>query len=519
MTADHTVDNLPDWNTPGAFSAGRDPLGLQAASVRLYTGLLPGLTNVTNRLRYFSFYCWVVRQFELRHHSAAEDKWRIFIRRAEAIYVLASRIGDDERASGMAGSNWASDYLDLLPEQEFDFSPWTDRPGKPEQYLKAPRGNFGQFYVASMLEMGMLEEHTAPVYAVTENYGLQLATAFEKACPKASKLLFDAIETGAVTRESCEMISEETHPSLLREGSDETRLLREYLWGERETDPTARARRASLWNIMSIIKQTNLASANDLRRELYVQDNTASPADSELTTNLQSWRAYMVNELCHIALELLLNALAHCVNGNSASSIDKIAQHLVSAYLKQVSSQARPIADFAQEVALPDLLAEHELGHEISDIVKNNIEAPNAGDIDNAVKLLLSLWNRWGTDKEFVRVLHSATVSGRSAAGIFEMLDRLANEPAGDALAALIRKFVISNHLLIAGQKLSSSGTFTYRFIVDEGQLVDGVPAKYDFTTPRIGNLIRFAEDARLLGADSEVTEVGKAFLRAVQPI
>ena len=46
----------PQWNTAGTYSMGRDPLGLQAASVRLYTDLVPGLTNVTNRIRYYSFY-------------------------------------------------------------------------------------------------------------------------------------------------------------------------------------------------------------------------------------------------------------------------------------------------------------------------------------------------------------------------------------------------------------------------------------------------------------------------------
>lgn len=513
------MDYLPDWNTPGSFSAGRDPLGLQAASVRLYTDLLPGLTNVTNRLRYFSFYCWVVRQFELQHHSAAEDKWKKFIRRAEAIYVLASRIGDNERAGGMAGSDWAAKHLELSPELDFDFSPWTDRPGEKDQYLKAPRGNFGQFYVASMLYMGMLEEHTAPVYAVTDSYGLQLATAFEQACPTACKLLLDAIETGSVTRESCALISEETHPSLLTEDSEETRLLREYLCGERETDPSARARRATLWNIMSIIKQTSLASEYDLRRELYLQDNTGAAADSELTANLQAWRAYLVNEFCHISLELLLNSFAHRVNGNRVGSINEIAEQLVSTYLTQASERSRSAGDLAREVALPDLMAEYQLGHVISKIVSNDLEAPSDGHIAKAFQLLLSLWHRWGSDKEFVQIFRSATVSGRSAAGIFQMLDRLANAPAEDALAALIRKFIISNHLLIAGQKLAGSGTFTYRFIVDEGQLVDGVPAKYDFTTPRLGNLVRFAQDAGLLGDESEVTEVGKAFLRDVQPI
>jgi hypothetical protein len=43
----------PMWTKPAVWSAGRGPLGMQATSVRLYRRLAPGLTNVTNRLRYF----------------------------------------------------------------------------------------------------------------------------------------------------------------------------------------------------------------------------------------------------------------------------------------------------------------------------------------------------------------------------------------------------------------------------------------------------------------------------------
>ena len=66
---------LPEWNKPGAFYAGRNPLGLQAASVRLYTKLVPGLTNVANRLLYYSFYFWVIRKYEELHHSTDQGKW------------------------------------------------------------------------------------------------------------------------------------------------------------------------------------------------------------------------------------------------------------------------------------------------------------------------------------------------------------------------------------------------------------------------------------------------------------
>src|SRR5260370_42520314 len=74
---------LPNWSQPTRPSLGRDPLGIQATSVRVYRGLVPGLTNVTNRLRYYSFYCWVIRHYEEKKHSDDEAKWRVFIRRAE----------------------------------------------------------------------------------------------------------------------------------------------------------------------------------------------------------------------------------------------------------------------------------------------------------------------------------------------------------------------------------------------------------------------------------------------------
>jgi hypothetical protein len=43
---------VPEW-TQVRQKSGLDPLGLQAASVRLYQALLPGISNVTLRTRYY----------------------------------------------------------------------------------------------------------------------------------------------------------------------------------------------------------------------------------------------------------------------------------------------------------------------------------------------------------------------------------------------------------------------------------------------------------------------------------
>ena len=53
------------WVEPEQPIRGLDHLGVQAPSITLYTQLLPGITNVTNRARYYSFHPWLIRSFEI----------------------------------------------------------------------------------------------------------------------------------------------------------------------------------------------------------------------------------------------------------------------------------------------------------------------------------------------------------------------------------------------------------------------------------------------------------------------
>jgi hypothetical protein len=502
---------LPDWNRPGSFSAGRDPLGLQAASVRLYTGLLPGLTNVTNRLRYFSFYCWVVRQFELKKHSLNEERWRIFIRRAEAVYALACRIGNSSAATGMAGSAWADKHIEI--DDDFDFRKWTDCPGEEDQYLKAPRGNFGQFYVASMQQMGFLITTPDRVQIVTPDHGLDLAQAFEAACPSACELVLNAIDSGKISYDECIVISDETHPAKLDLKSDEAALLLRYLRGERTDDETAPARRATLWNVLNIIDRTGIDDPKDLRRELYVQDHIGTVDDASLARNLSGWRSYFVNELCHIALEVVLNELAHRIEAVAGGTADSLSRAIAADALRGKDFRI-PLVDVAIGRAMGGLAIEHETGIEM-EAIAGSAKRPDKKELRSAVDLLFSLWVRWGCDQDTMRILSDATVAGRSAAGVFRLMDTLSDGNALDGITALIRKFVVGNHLLIAGQKLAG-GTYTYRFIVDEIGLVDGQGAEYTFTNPRLGNLLTFAYDGGLLDDDGEIAEAGRTLLDAI---
>lgn len=504
------MTHITDWTKPGSFSAGRDPLGFQAASVRLYTSLVPGLTNVTNRLRYYSFYCWVVWQFEQIHHTTKEEKWVEFIRRCEAAIALACQIGDAANALGMAGSEWWRYEAADTTKKTFDLIKPTNRPGEDRQYLKAKYGNFGQFYTASMLEMGLIDSASTRIYGVTSTAGKALAVAVQEEHPEACALLLEAVQAGRISRSDCETISEALHPSYLDPSSQEARLLKEFLQGGRADDPTAEARRISLRNVLAVVSDSK--GEFDLRRELYVQSGSLG-APSYDGENLTRWRAYFLNEFCHIALEVWLNAIVGLSNQVAEPTpVEALAATLAAL---AVGDETASTETLAARLALKRLGEEHDLGAELLAVASVK-KMPEASAVTGSTKLILSLWIRWRENALIREELLRETVEGRSVEGVFRFLDLNSAENARLTIAKLIKKFVVSNHLMIAGQKLATGGRFTYRFTLDDGCLVDGEFGEYTYTQPRIANLLTFARDAHLVDGESgTITAAGAEFLNA----
>ena len=61
----------PEW-TEYRKKNGLDPLGMQNTSVGLYQKLLPGISNVTLRIRYYGFYAWLSSIYadRIRRHQS-----------------------------------------------------------------------------------------------------------------------------------------------------------------------------------------------------------------------------------------------------------------------------------------------------------------------------------------------------------------------------------------------------------------------------------------------------------------
>ena len=62
LTYPQWTEYQPQW-TEYQTKSGLDPLGVQNSSINLYQRFLPGISNVTLRIRYYGFYAWLARVY------------------------------------------------------------------------------------------------------------------------------------------------------------------------------------------------------------------------------------------------------------------------------------------------------------------------------------------------------------------------------------------------------------------------------------------------------------------------
>ncbi len=509
-------DGDPLWTKTGSWTMGLDPLGLQATSIRIYQSLVPNITNITNRLRYYSYFPWLVGLYEKLHHSDNPAKFATFMRRGEALYALATLVHDQESSDGLGGSNWASQHRAEAAANGIDLRPYTDDRKSDLTYLQAARGNYGVAYAPTLVGMEWLSDSSVPV---TQGQGQKAAAAFASSIGQVSIDIEAVLLSGEASAKQLQDIGAAIHPAKIPQGSEEQTILRDFLIGSGDTSRDGVSRRSSIWLVLDLIaKGVTQGDLDALRHAFYARalpNGQHYPLESE---TLDRWRAYQANEYGQVALACALNGLIgrQCDEYPDGIEPKKLVSEVVGAAL---GGTGQTFAQWAEAIALKDDADEVGLVAPVLDNLSSDRPPPSEIML-NAFKLLGILWAKWADGSGNVRpiIARAAGPDGRSLDGIFRTLDVMKDEAAGDALAAVLFKHIIIDHQVIAGRKLSSAGTFTYHFLVEDGRLSEGLLGQYGYTTPRLFNLTRVLRDAGYLNADG-VTRDGEAFLELHQPL
>jgi len=92
------------WVNPPRAIMGQDHLGVRAPCEAIYKQLLPGITNVTDRARYYSFYPWLLWAFERHDGKLRRRPFFHTLRRADCLFTLIAGRHDSEGEGGNVNS-------------------------------------------------------------------------------------------------------------------------------------------------------------------------------------------------------------------------------------------------------------------------------------------------------------------------------------------------------------------------------------------------------------------------------
>lgn len=517
VNATEHLSAMPEW-TELRQKSGLDPLGMQAASVNLYQRLVPGISNVTLRIRYYGLYAWLCRTYAERIGDTSPETWKRTVRRAEALLALVAVNADDEDGNGgVAGVLWAGRRLGEHASGPIDFRPDTDPGGAGTPYLKQAWGAYGAAYASQLYEAGVFgeaDQHAIPVPA--PGLGDVLANGFAEAIGPLADVFFALAQDGRVTKTDLASLTP-VLPSGIGDNTAERDAYQRLLFAAFEDPrPNDIARQRSLrlaLHLMGVIDEQ--ASADVLRWACY---GGASPngqpitdLGDELETHRQRWWAYQAGDLGRIACEALLKWLLDTVEGHTtgieparavAEAVDALAtvgagwprtwRQLVAALPLAENPQSR--SEQTSERALSKVVLGAGRGEQRADVASARA----------AIELLAVLHRRCAPSRALLASgLGGEGIDGaafRSLASELAFLDAQQDAPLDQTLVRVMRERVLDRHLWVAMQKLRHQGDYTFLVEADDGRIRVRAKDGPVLTNPRLDNALTFLRDIHLLG-------------------
>src|SRR6266511_2727350 len=144
------VSGIPQWlESTLNVTPGRDPLGLQTITTdRIIPRLVPGVLALSRRARYFSFYAFLIHDYQDRKLSASNNGLSTFMKRREYELALAVELCPAGHANEAVASNGRQRAAPVVSRGTDSFP----RNESVDSYL----GGYGLYYRSPMIDLGLV---------------------------------------------------------------------------------------------------------------------------------------------------------------------------------------------------------------------------------------------------------------------------------------------------------------------------------------------------------------------------
>ncbi|MBU4152373.1 MAG: hypothetical protein KKD63_05800, partial [Proteobacteria bacterium] len=230
------MNSITAWLKPATESGGLDHLGVQAPCINLYGRLLPGITNVTDRARYYTFYPWFFWACDQQYPTKVWEDLVEKYRRADCLLTLIalyhSRNTDQNRGlhrTAMIGVDTLTHALDLLESgNSILLSTYATREeNTPERYFKNKLGGLGQYYLGVFKSLGLLDGNSTSGIQYTIERAVPIALAYDKGVDRT--IFFQALEKDTINLDDLKRLLNFC-PCFLTKNQEEHKILGDLIF-------------------------------------------------------------------------------------------------------------------------------------------------------------------------------------------------------------------------------------------------------------------------------------------------
>lgn len=536
---------------------GEDHLGVES-SAQTYQGyLLTGVITTTSRVRYFSFYAWVLHRFLQSHsHDLSLDAFKHFIQRYELAFILGCyyhhQIKQENILTGLIGGG---------PNNSTARTIWTKYDGYVDldsQYLGAILGGLGQPYGTVIKNMSVMDERKrGDIPTLTKTIGRTLAEAFDRTVQGTQ--FYDLVTSSdppsaTISKNVIVDFGEKVClcPDSIEHGEDREPL-REMLFRfdiAFDLNHLHIARRLSLGLLLDLAHKANgysIMDTNTMRRALYLgiydvgQVYTPEPA---LEDWYFRWRMVMVRQMYTNGLQCLFRAFTDWVN-----DYEREADATFEAWLDEVNRQPdvmniidatldEYLQGLCQDVGLSDWHSDDfgeyctlQTGYDELTLF-DVFESPERKNffnterlISRGLRILCQVALRSSLYKQNPLWADLRAKAGMLRLPLDSFIERLRSDAesgvtVGEFLKWLFRDYIIGQHEIVALNKLRYQMDNTFRFTYSNGVFYTE-DANYEqplrYPSLRLYNALQMLIDVGLIACDDDggtyTTEDGTSYL------
>ncbi len=490
------------WTKQNPAVAGLDQLGIRVNGIRIFSHLVPGITVLTNRARYYSLHAYVVHWWAKFKKSGDAEGLRTIVRRAEAIAALAEGVvahQDGRDSPGVVGSRTVARWTRGLPSRppENLRAPLAD---VVERYSAYRWGGFGQYSSTSAAELGLLRsDGDHPV--LLDPFGVRLAELFEHAA--ISCRLPEFLDGATPTYGDLRRIGERAGFSRL-EGAERD-LLRDILIDPEGRFQEAGQRRRNTFLLILLLAgqhaegmRSPLRACTDASLRNLAPSGKRFDSPEELATCCRGWRVFFEHEFMTVALETFLTIAVRLIGENEFADGFSSAEEIADAAVKMLPASFRK-----DKVRNLVRTADREAG-EVNEVEQRDsiLDATRAGKEPDAIRLAIAMLAR-----VFARIEHDngpysplGDVERQIERRRFnlEALRRLFDDFQDSTVAILIHRLMrlaVNTHLEVASAKLAYTGIYSYKVVRQDGVYCKVEDLEPGLSQPRLNQAAQMLAD------------------------